>query len=219
MLLRDFHNVVWNLFLAVVPVVLAFVAAHGMRGQRRAGEPLTWALWLPLLLVWLVFLPNTCYLLTEWRHYIETLLTNPVYFQAQRGRAGFIDFLIMTGFYLIYSGIGLLTFFLAVWPLDRLARRRLGGWSWLLQGVIFVLCALGVYLGLIFRFNSWDLLHQEKLREILATAMGVQGRPLLIGFLLGFGAILWILYSVFDIWMDGAAWRLRAYRERHHASS
>lgn len=219
MLLRDIHNVVWNLFLAAVPVVLAFVIARGMRGQRRAGESITWALWLPLLVVWLVFLPNTCYLLTEWRHYLETLLTNPLYFQAQRGREGFIDFLLMTGFYLVYSGIGLLTFFLAVWPLDRLARHRLGGWSWPLQGLIFVLCALGVYLGLIFRFNSWDLLHPAKLIEILATAMGVQGRPLLLGFLLGFGAILWALYSVFDVWMDGAAWRLHAYRERHHASS
>ena len=219
MLLRDVHNVIWNLFLAAVPVGLAFVIARGLRGQRRAGEPIRWALWLPLLLVWLIFLPNTCYLLTEWRHYLQTLLSSPVYFQAQQGREGFIDFLIMTGFYMIYSGIGLLTFFLAVWPLDRLARRRLGGWAWPVQGMIFILCALGVYLGLIFRFNSWDLLHPAKLIDILATAVGVQGRPLLLGFLLGFGAILWVLYSVFDVWMDGAAWRLRTHRERRHASS
>lgn len=213
-MLRDLHNVVWNLSLAAVPVALAFTIARGLRGQRRAGERIRWALWLPLLLVWLVFLPNTCYLLTEWRHYLDTLLTSPVYFQAQQTREAFVEFFAMTGFYLVYSGVGLLMFFLAVWPLDRLARRRLGLWAWPMQGLIFVLCALGVYLGLIYRFNSWDLLHPAKLADILATAMQVQGRPLLLGFLLGFGAILWGLYTVFDVWMDGAAWRLRALRER-----
>lgn len=232
--LRDPQHVLWNLFLAAVPVALAFVIAHGLRRQRRAGERLTWALWGPLLLVWLAFLPNTCYLLTEWRHYLQTLATNPVLWRAQQGGQAMVDFLVGTGFYVLYTGVGLLTFFLAVWPLDRLARGRLGGWVWPLQGGVFVLCPLGVYLGLIPRFNTWDLLHPTRLTDILAVTLGVQERPLLLGFLFGFGGTLWILYTLFDIWMDGAALRLRSRRERkaaptasrraspeewHHASS
>jgi uncharacterized membrane protein len=214
MLLRDPQNVIWNLFLAIIPVALGFVIAAGMRRQKRSGGAISWLFWLALLLIWLVFLPNTCYLLTEWRHYLATIVTSPVYLEAQTSRPIFIDFLLMTGFYLLYTGCGLLTFFLAVWPLDRLARRRLRNWVWPLQALIFALCALGVYLGLIDRFNSWDLAHPARLYAILETSLRVQQRPLLFGFILGFGAILWLLYTFFDIWMDGAAWRLRARRDR-----
>ena len=219
MQLREIHNVVWNLFLALIPVGLAFFIARGLRGQKRSGGPISWALWAGLLLVWLVFLPNTCYLLTEWRHYLDSLSSSPIYFQAEVSRQSFIDFLLMTGFYILYTSCGLLTFFLAVWPLDRLARHRLGPWIWPCQALIFALCALGVYLGLLPRFNSWDLLHPYRLLLILQTSLGVQQRPLLLGFILGFAAILGILYTLFDIWMDGAAWRLHARRVRHAPAS
>ena len=74
-----------DLALAFVPVALAFGIAHGLRRDilrrdilrrdilRRdilTARRIRWELWLPLLLVWLLFLPNTCYLLTEWRHYL-----------------------------------------------------------------------------------------------------------------------------------------------------
>jgi uncharacterized membrane protein len=215
MQLRDPEHVIWNLFLAVIPVLLAFFIARGMRGQKRAGGPISWVVWIVLLVVWLAFLPNTCYLLTEWRHYLVTLSSIPLYFQAEVSREAFVDFLLMTGFYILYTGSGLLMFFLAVWPLDRLARRRLKGWIWPCQAAIFALCALGVYLGLLPRFNSWDLLHPYKLLLILQTSLGVHQRPLLLGFIVGFAAILWLLYTLFDIWMDGAAWRLHARRMRH----
>ncbi len=76
--------------------------------------------------VWLVFLPNSCYLLTEWRHYLDTLTQSPLFAEAHHSGDGRLDFFLITGFYLLYSGAGLLAFFLAVWPLDRLTRRRLG---------------------------------------------------------------------------------------------
>lgn len=217
--MQSLHHIIWNIFLALVPVALGFFIARGLRAQKRAAKPISWPLWVPLLLVWLAFLPNTCYLLTEWRHYLEALGPGNVYSEAHASRAVLIDFLLMTSFYLLYTGSGLLTFFLAVWPLDRLARHRIGHWVWLLQALIFVLCALGVYLGLIPRFNSWDLLHPQRLFAILNTSLDVQERPLLLGFILGFGAILWLLYTLFDIWMDGAAWRLQARALRHHSSA
>ena len=228
--MRPVPNVIWNLFLAIVPVILAFTIARGLRTQKRSGDGIAWILWLPLLVVWLTFLPNTVYLLTEWRHYLQAIVGSPVYFEAEVSREAFISFLLLTGFYIVYTGSGLLTFFLAVWPLDRLARRRVRGWRWPLQALVFISCALGVYLGLINRFNTWDLLHPSQMSAILQTSLQVQQRPLLFGFILGFGAILWVLYTVFDIWMDGAAVRLHAHgarqsfaaqpqkENRHHAS-
>lgn len=213
-MLRPPTSVLWNLFLAVIPVVLAFVIAHGARRDMRATGRIRWGLWLPLGLVWLIFLPNSCYLLTEWRHYLETLTRSPLYATAHQGRDGQVDFFITTGFYLFYSGVGLLAFFLAIWPLDRLTRRRLGWAGTLLRPLVFPLCALGVYLGLTrSRFNSWDLVNAQKLTDLLAMTTQVFQRPFLLVLILLFGAVLWLFYVAFDIWMDGAAWRL----SRRHA--
>ena len=207
--MRPVPNVLWNLFLAVVPVVLAFAIARGVRRERQNTGTVQWLLWGPLALVWLAFLPNSCYLLTEWRHYFETLTQSRLYAEAHQGGDGRTDFFLLTGFYLLYSGAGLLAFFLAVWPLDRLTRPRLGRLGAVLRPLIFPLCALGVYLGLMRgRFNSWDLVSASRLSDLLATAAQVVQRPVLLGFLLLFGAVLWLFYAAFDIWMDGWAWRL-----------
>lgn len=214
MYFRPLHNVLINIFLALVPVLLSFVVVRGIRRQWRAHGQVTWGLWIPLLFVWLAFLPNTCYLLTEWRHYLETVTQTQVYFQAQQNRDATFDLFLETGFYVFYTGTGLLSLFLAVWPLDRLARRRLGLWIWPAQALVFAVCALGVYLGLVCRFNTWNLLSADQFHAIVQTITEVLARPVLLGLIGGFGLILWLLYALFDIWMDGAALRLHARHAR-----
>lgn len=219
MLLRPTPNVIWNLFLAIVPVALAFVIARGVRRERAARGAVRWALWGSLAAVWLFFLPNSCYLLTEWRHYLTTLTQSSLFAEAHHSGDRRIDFFSVTVFYLLYSGAGLLAFFLAVWPLDRLTRVRLGRPGAVLRPLIFPLCALGVYLGLMRgRFNSWDLLHASRLSEMLSTVAQVVQRPALAGLILLFGAVLWLFYAAFDIWMDGWAWRLSR-RHAHRAAA
>ncbi len=216
-MLRPFTSVTWNLFLALIPVVLAFAIARGARRDLRTTGQVRWGVWLPLAFVWLIFLPNSCYLLTEWRHYLETLTESPLYAQAHQTRDGKLDFFITTGFYLFYSGAGLLAFFLAVWPLDRLTRRRLGRAGTLLRPLLVPLCALGVYLGLMQgRFNSWDLANAHRLHLLLATTAQVFHSPFLLCLILLFGTVLGLLYAAFDIWMDGIAWRLA---RRHHRAA
>lgn len=208
--LRPAPNVAFNLFLAFIPVVLAFVVARGVRHQMRARGHVVWGAWLPVLFVWLVFLPNTCYLLTEWRHYLETITTTSLYTQAQHNHNALLALLTMTSFYVLYSGLGLLTFFLAVWPLDRLVRRRLRVWALPLQALVFFLCALGVYLGLIQRFNSWEPLNPaygSRIAAIFASVAQTLSRPALTLFIIVFGAVLWLFYALFDVWMDGAIGR------------
>ena len=209
MMLRPPTSVLWNLFLAVIPVALAFALARGARRDMRDTGRIRWGLWLPLGVVWLAFLPNSCYLLTEWRHFLDTLTQSQLFAQAHQSQAGRLDFFVVVSFYLLYTGAGLLAFFLALWPLDRLTRRRLGWAGAALRPLIFPLCALGVYLGLMSgRFNSWDLIHPHRLADLLATAAQALHRPFLLGLILAFGVVLWLFYAAFDIWMDGLAWRL-----------
>ncbi len=212
--LRPPNNVIWNLFLALIPVVLAFVTARGIRKERSHEKPVRWWLWLPVLAVWLSFLPNTAYLITEWRHYMSTMTTTSVFEQARHNKHAMLQLLTITVFYVLYSGIGLFAFFLSIWPLDRLLRRRVGRWALPGQALFFVLCALGVYLGLINRYNTWDLVHPAKLPQIIHSALSALHSPLIGTAIFGFGVVLWVMYASFDIWMDGVLWRVRTRRAK-----
>ena len=209
-LLRPPSHVALNLFLALIPVVCAFTIARGVRGEARATGRVRWLLWSPLLLLWLVFLPNTCYLLTEWRHFLDSVVLTPLYVRTYFDRSAVLTLLVVMAFYLLYTGAGLWTFFLAVWPLDRLTRRRLGRVTLGLQAAIFTLCALGVYLGLVWRFNSQDILHPHRLLSLLRVVAATVRYPALDGVIFVFAVLLWGMYALFDIWMDGALARLRA---------
>ena len=201
----------WNLFLAAIPVALAFRIARGIRRDIDTTRPLRWHLWLPLLTLWLAFLPNTCYLLTEWRHYLGFVYTSSFYprvFQHGYYNAGpTIKLAAITCVYIIYSSVGLLALFLSVWPLKRLAQTHWKHLAQLGQPIVFVLCALGVYLGLVNRFNSWDLIHPSRVFAILQTLSDIFAHPIVVAMILIFGAVLWLLYTLFDIFMDGAALR------------
>lgn len=203
---RPLPNVVWNLFLAVVPVLLAFLAARQIRTRLSTGLP---AITFPILLLifaWACFLPNTCYLLTEWRHYIRGIAQG-VFPDVRYGRIE-LPLLAATVFYIWYTGSGLIAFFLSVWPLDRIIRERAPRWADLLRLLVFAFCALGVYLGLVPRYNSWQLISPHHLPEILRTVSSLVMRPFVLTSMVAFAFLLWLLYVAFDIWMDGLCLRL-----------
>ena len=65
----------------------------------------------------------------------------------------------------------------------------------------FLLVSLGVYLGLIVRLNSWDLLSRP--RYVADIALDAFTRPLLLKAIFVLAAFLWVLYVTVDIWLDG----------------
>src|SRR5205085_586378 len=63
----------WNLFLAIIPVGLAALAARTVRAIHHGRSGWLWLLLAPLLVAWLAFLPNSCYLFTEQRHLLAAV--------------------------------------------------------------------------------------------------------------------------------------------------
>jgi len=129
-----YFNLVWNLFLAWLPLGFA-VLAGGFRPPR--GRFLLCAF------LWLLFLPNSPYLVTDLVH-LKPRPPVPLWF----------DILLVQSFVLT----GLLLGFLSLHLMHRRVSHSFGWRSgWLFTLVVLGLTAFGIYLGRFERWNSWDL--------------------------------------------------------------
>jgi uncharacterized membrane protein len=144
--------IVWNLFLAFIPLVLS-LWLFLRRSNKRS------LLWWLILVVYIAFLPNAPYLLTDIIHLIEAIRANysiwittlvfiPLHVSAILvGWEAYVISLINQGHYLKQQG----------W------RKFIVPSELITHG----LCAIGIFLGRFRRFNSWDLVTQP---DILITS-------------------------------------------------
>lgn len=133
----------WNLFLAWIPLPLA----AGAYVAQRLGLGLP-AL-VPLLGAWLLFLPNAPYIVTDLIHFGEL----------NGGIPAELDLATL----IAAAAAGLLVGFASLYIAQRVIGRRYGpAASRLTVIAALVLASIGVYLGRVLRWNSWDALaHPE----------------------------------------------------------
>jgi uncharacterized membrane protein len=128
---------VWNLFLAWVPLLFALAVYDGAR--RGIGR-------LPLLALgalWLLFFPNAPYLVTDLK-YVGQFSDVPLWYDVV---------LLSTG-----AWAGLALGFISLYLMHAVARRAWGALNaWLAVGFALALSSFGVFLGRFERWNSWDV--------------------------------------------------------------
>src|SRR6516165_1946070 len=114
--------ILWNLFLAAIPVALGYsIAAVGRQltwGRRRW----LWVALVPLLGLWLIFLPNSCYLFTELRHLFSDLERYNLWSRARSDPDAAMGLALRIGVALLYSMTGALTFALSIRPVKSWMR-------------------------------------------------------------------------------------------------
>lgn len=195
------------MFLATIPVVIAYPLAAGIEKYTLKRHSVPWIVWLLPFIAWFSFVPNTCYLLTEWRHFI---FDAP--FASHRDPTGGDDPMELLHvarqglFFVGYSLYGAICFALSIRPIHRLIRAAKGQVV-LFAVPFFLLVSLGVYMGLVLRLNSWDILNRPG--YVLWVAKHAFETPLLLETIAAFAGILWLLYMVIDIWFDGLKGRLK----------
>jgi uncharacterized membrane protein len=134
----SFSFLVWNLVLAWVPFALSALVA-----RRHDAERSTLSL-VPLFVLWLGFLPNAPYIVTDFMH-LAPRADAPLWFDA----------LMLASF--AWAGVALGTASLSACA--RVVRERYGAWpSHAFVAVTIVLTAFGIYLGRFVRLNTWDVL-------------------------------------------------------------
>jgi uncharacterized membrane protein len=175
----DFRFLVWNLILAWVPLVLALVVYDAYRRDW------TLASLSPALVLWLLFLPNAPYIVTDFVHLSATSKA-PLW----------LDGIEVSAF----AWTGMLLGFVSLYLVHAVVRHRFGalaGWTGVL--CVLALSSAGVYLGRVKRWNSWDLITQpgQRLAELHADLNDPQSIAKAIGATIAVTTLLSAAYLVF----------------------
>ena len=129
---------IWNLFLAFVPFGASLVLTNLPKALQKN------IFHFPLLMLWLLFLPNAFYIITDLFH-LRPQHKIPLWF----------DLLLLLSFAIN----GLLVGYLSINYVQDWMEERIGkAWAWFSSILVIILCAFGIYLGRYLRWNSWDVI-------------------------------------------------------------
>jgi len=128
---------VWNLTLAWIPLVLAITLAVAYARRRPVVELLA------VGAVWLLFLPNAPYVLTDFIH-----------LGAEHQQ---FDAILLASFAFTSLALGFASLLLVQLVVTRAAGAAIG---WLVALSSLFAASVGIYLGRILRLNSWDVVQR-----------------------------------------------------------
>ena len=148
-----FARIVWNLFLAYIPV---FLSVWLFRWSDRRSP-----IWWVIFAIFIAFLPNAPYILTDIIHYIWLI---------QKRIPDSIIIFAVTPQYLIFLIGGFQAYVMSLLNLEfYLTKIGQEKSIFAVQILIHFLSAIGIYLGRFLRFNSLDFVTQpDELAETLA---------------------------------------------------
>lgn len=182
-------GLIWNLFLAWIPFILAYVA-HAISWQR---------IWLYLVIpfvsfLWLIFFPNAPYMLTDLQDLARTAGDAPLWY----------DVIIVVW----CSWTAMLLGIVSLYLMQDIVMRTFGrffGW-----GFVFIISAMssfGIYIGRFVRLNSWDILQNpaETAMNVLGLVIDPSMRLAAFTFLYTFFFLFvyLLLYSFGHLWQEG----------------
>lgn len=137
---RRYSGLVWNLCLAWIPFILAYLA-YVLSWRRR----LMYVVIPVFALLWLIFFPNAPYILTDLQHLGAGTSKVPVWY----------DVILLIWF----SWTGMLLGVVSLNLMQEIIRRQLGRVpSWIFVLAVAALTSVGLYVGRFIRLNSWDIL-------------------------------------------------------------
>jgi uncharacterized membrane protein len=166
-------GLLWNLFLATLPLLWssAFQSASARRRPVLAGV---------YFCLWLLFLPNAPYILTDLIH-LSPRPHVPQWF--------------LLAMLLSCAGTGTLLGYLSLINVHAVIERKFGKMAgWAVASGSLMLCGFGIYLGRFLRWNSWDAFTNpiRLSRSVMAqlTDSGLHPSPFAVTLVFGVGLII-----------------------------
>ena len=154
---EKFTGLVWNLFLAWIPFLLAYIS-HAFSWKK----PVIYYVLPFTAFLWLIFFPNAPYILTDLQYLAKKSTSAPLWY----------DVILLIWFAWTGLLLGLVSLYLMHDITQRTFGRKAG---WIFVFTVSLISSFGVYLGRFVRFNSWDILNDP--REIAITILGLAIDP------------------------------------------
>lgn len=173
------YNLSWmlfNIFLAFIPVAMAFFLKKKMHTVIR----------ILLLIIWFLFFPNTIYLMTDLQYLPHQILNTTFIFQ-----------MLLIIQYAVLTVVGIITFFVSLRPFEDItSKHKIKGRekNLLYIGINFIF-SFAIILGKVQRTNSWDVFVNlpKVIKDVQATITSFQ----FLFYILIFGIITNIIYFSF----------------------
>ena len=144
----------WNIFLALIPFAVAAVLqkhTYKLPGMKSVA----------LLMVWLFFLPNSFYIITDLIH-----------LGSSTGHLLWYD----AAFLFSASMVGVVCGLLSVMRVEKYLQGIIGrSKAMVISVLVMILSGFGIYLGRFDRFNSWDIVLDPA--EVFTTVIGYIKNP------------------------------------------
>lgn len=175
----EYGYLIWNLALAWIPLGLAVWLERSLRTGR-------WSSW-PLLLLtglWLGFLPNSFYVLSDFVHLTEIPRVDIVF-----------DVLMFGSFALNGLMLGYISLFIVHNELRKRLSARISG---LVVSAVLLMGSFAIYIGRDLRWNTWDVLVNPAslLFDVSDRLLNASAHPQVFTTTLGFFALLSVAYAV-----------------------
>jgi uncharacterized membrane protein len=174
-----FDYLIWNLFLAWLPLVFAARLVSIMRHKLWSSwEGLTWSV------LWLVFLPNSFYMISDFIHVQDVQTSDLLYY-----------IFMFTAF--IYTGVilGFCSLYLMHIKLRHRLPTRVADFF---VALTLFICSVGVYVGRDLRWNSWNIVTNPGglLFDISDRLLHPSAYPEMILTIVSFFVLLMSMYAV-----------------------
>jgi uncharacterized membrane protein len=175
----EYSYLVWNLFLAWLPLVFSLWLVRLLRDHL-------WSSWPALVasLLWLVFLPNSFYMISDFIHLQSVSRVDILY-----------DAVMFTSFIAVGVLLGITSLYLVHREFKRRFSPR-GAAAWI-AATLFI-CSFAIYLGRDLRWNSWDVLANPAglIFDISDRLMHLSSYPQMLVTVIAFFALLGSIYGL-----------------------
>ena len=155
-------RMIWNYFLAVIPVYMALFSRYYSKLEKRVPT-------VAFSLLWLLFFPNAFYMLTDFKYLSKISFYLWDIFEKIGGNL--TPWILLLNLVVSVTA-GVIAGIISLEIIHKILKENFGNKiSWVIVVFLMILTSFGVYIGRFARLNSWDIINLEKLFDDIMSVM------------------------------------------------
>lgn len=181
----------WNIFLALIPCLIAWRLSTVYYLKKWGNiSQMNRLLFGITFLIWFFFFPNAAYLIADIRHlvgYCEVL----DFYRSCPAQAWVVPL------FFTYALVGIPTFYYALKKMSLVIEKLFGKMARRIFPLLMIpITAMGLMLGLVARFNSWEIVYKPL--SILKIAWQYVNSEIMVINILAYTLMLYLVYYGID---------------------